>query len=286
MIYERLDNLGLVDITLSGVLGFLPKCASKGEIFVVFCLHIHNWWMTIFNACFTWNALLADFSSLIHASLLLIVWMSLSTKPRARWSFTGASIISILFLLQKFFTWWPTKHFAWSNRIDRGIPWFSKYICKKFITFSPLVLSYIHAVGYLEKRSIAARKYTGLPFSSKMGPSKSIWISWFGSTHGIWGENWLAGIVDLRFLPISVQCWHSVAFTICSRFMYVHQQCVAMQIIPQSPGWLAWISSISTSRSTFGFATVSSITHSRNVRVDISNLSGYTCWGLLNGFCL
>ena len=41
--YVRLDNLGLVEITLSGALGFWPKCASKGEIFVVFCLHIRNW---------------------------------------------------------------------------------------------------------------------------------------------------------------------------------------------------------------------------------------------------
>ena len=30
--YERLDNLGLSDYTLSGVLGFLLKCASKGEM--------------------------------------------------------------------------------------------------------------------------------------------------------------------------------------------------------------------------------------------------------------
>ena len=34
--YERLESLGLVEITLSGVLGFLPKCASTGEVFLFF----------------------------------------------------------------------------------------------------------------------------------------------------------------------------------------------------------------------------------------------------------
>ena len=32
---EWLDRLGLVEVTLSGVLGFLTKCASKGEVFFV-----------------------------------------------------------------------------------------------------------------------------------------------------------------------------------------------------------------------------------------------------------
>ena len=40
--YERLDNLGLVEITLSGVFDFRSKCALKGGTFFVFRLHIGN----------------------------------------------------------------------------------------------------------------------------------------------------------------------------------------------------------------------------------------------------
>ena len=89
--------------TLIGVLGFLPKCAFKGNIFVGFCLHIRNCWKTIFNACFTCNYFVADFSSLKHATIFLIVCINLSTSPIARWSSVGVSIVSALFLLQSFF---------------------------------------------------------------------------------------------------------------------------------------------------------------------------------------
>ena len=49
-----------------------------------------------------------------------------------------------------------------------------------------------------EKRSIGAKKYIPLPFSSKIGPPKSVWISWFGSTDSTWGRKCLAGITDLN----------------------------------------------------------------------------------------
>ena len=38
----------LVHILLSGVFGRLPKCASNGEIYNVFCLLIRNWFITEF----------------------------------------------------------------------------------------------------------------------------------------------------------------------------------------------------------------------------------------------
>ena len=55
--YERLDNLVVVEITLCGVLLFLLKCASKGEIFNVFCLQFRSYSTIVFNACFMCNEL-------------------------------------------------------------------------------------------------------------------------------------------------------------------------------------------------------------------------------------
>ena len=74
----------------------------------------------------------------------------------------------------------------------------------------------------------------------------------------MWGLNCLAGMIDLRFLPITKQGLHSGALTVSSRCRYGHQQCVAIHIILQVPGWLECISTISASRSTFGIVSFSS----------------------------
>ena len=139
--------------------------------------------------------------------------------------------------------------------MEWGIPWFSIYMSKKLRT---LAFSYIHRAGYFENRSIAVTKYTSAPFSSKIRLAKSICNSWFGSTHGIWDLKRLAGITDFKFLQIAVRDLHSVALTTSSRFIYGHQQCMAIQIIPHVPGWLACMSSIKASRNIFGIATFSS----------------------------
>ena len=46
------------------------------------------------------------------------------------------------------------------------------YMSRNLKTFGQLASSYIYAVGYLEKRSMASKKYTSLPFSSTIGPQK------------------------------------------------------------------------------------------------------------------
>ena len=43
--------------------------------------------------------------------------------------------------------------------MKRGIPWFSKFMSKNFGTLGPFSFSNIHAVGNLEKLSIAGSKY-------------------------------------------------------------------------------------------------------------------------------
>ena len=162
------------------------------------------------NACFMRNELVANFSSLIHANLFLNVCNSPSASPIARWSIILVSLISMWFVLQKFFTWYPIRHFAWSNQLEPCVQWLFMYMSKNFVALGPFSLSNIYAEGNLEKQSIAARKHSSLLFSSYRGPSKSICISWFGSAQGIWEWNCLAGITDLSFLQIAVLGIHSV----------------------------------------------------------------------------
>ena len=101
--YDRLDDLGVVLILLSGVFGFLPKCAWKGVTFVVFCLHIRNWYTIDFIASLIVNVLFL-LSNFMQPKRLLIVCIKRSTKPMALWSFTGAGSMLILCCLQKFLT--------------------------------------------------------------------------------------------------------------------------------------------------------------------------------------
>ena len=41
-LYLRLLGSGLVEILVSGVFAFLPKCASNGEILIVILRHIRS----------------------------------------------------------------------------------------------------------------------------------------------------------------------------------------------------------------------------------------------------
>ena len=56
---------------------------------------------------------------------------------------------------------------------------------QKIENIGTVCFSNLHVEGNLEKRSNAARKYFSYSFSSKIGPPKSICISWFRSAHGI-----------------------------------------------------------------------------------------------------
>ena len=62
-----------------------------------------------------------------------------------------------------------------------------------------------------------------------------------------------------RFLPIAVHGVHSNDLTIKLRFMYGRQQCVAKHIIPQVPGWIAFLSSNKAWWRNLGIATFSSM---------------------------
>ena len=132
------------------------------------------------------------------------------------------------------------KEFCWIQTSGTRYSMIFNKRVQKFYFLGPFGLLNIQAVGILEKRSIAARKYISCHFSSQIGPTISNFISWFGSAHCIWERNCLAGITDLRFLPIAEQVLYSLDLTIISPFMYGYQQCVAIHTIPHVPGWLAW----------------------------------------------
>ena len=144
--YERFDNLGVVQNTLIGILGFCPKCAFKGTVIVAFCLQIRNWWKMIFNACFMCNYFVADFSSLKHATIFLIVCINLSSSPIARWSSDGVSIVSALFLLQSFFTMSHKAFCLIQSDFKRYTILFNIHF-EKFRFFWAICLSNIHEMG-------------------------------------------------------------------------------------------------------------------------------------------
>ena len=138
-----------------------------------------------------WNKLVANFSSLIHASLFLIVCISLSTSPLALSLLLGASIIQNNSYFRESLIDFPQNIMldpnGWNGVFHYFQLTFSTYKIQNFSTLGPFALSIIHAVGNLEKRTIAAGKYFSCLFLSEVGQLQSICISWFGSAHGIWG---------------------------------------------------------------------------------------------------
>ena len=90
-------------------------------------------------------------------------------------------------------------------------------------------------------------KYCSMPFPLIIGPPKSIWISSFGSAHFGKGDQLQCGITDFRFLPISVQAFHSLAFASISRCIYGHQIFCASDSIAKLPGCVERMSAITAS---------------------------------------
>ena len=82
-------------------------------------------------------------------------------------------------------------------------------------------------------------------------------ISAFGSAHVMWGIIFLAGIFDLRFIPIAVQGLHSVDLII---IINVWSSAMCSQTNHnQISGWLGCKLSISASRKTLGIAIFSPV---------------------------
>ena len=169
-------------------------------------------------------------SGLMQPRRRFTVCINLSTNPIDRWSFAGANIILILFLLQNSFITFLVWHLAWSIRMDLGTPWIAMYFVRKCSMFVAFALLYNLSVGNLETLSIHARKYTSLPWPSSIGPSKSNCVSSFGSTHGFSGDHLVFGIMLLRFLPNSVHGRHVFDLLIRSLFMNGHHNLWASSV--------------------------------------------------------
>ena len=85
---------------LNSVFGNLPKCASNGDILVVFCLLQRRSRSIVLKH----NFIDVTFSSSsITPNLLLMVCIVRSTKPHPRWSPTGQNFCSMLLSEQNFF---------------------------------------------------------------------------------------------------------------------------------------------------------------------------------------
>ena len=229
-----------------GVFAGRPKCASKRDTLVAFFRHILNSCAICLSDCFMlkgrWFV-----SSLMQPSRRFTVCISLSTSPIDRWSFAGANIILILFLLQYSFITFPVWDLALSIRMDLGTPCIAMCFVKKCSMFVAFASLYSLSVGNLENLSMHARKYTSIPCPSSIGPPKSICISSFGSTHGFIGDHLVFGIMLLRLLPNSVHVRHVFDLLIGSLFMSGHHNLCANSVIPHAPGCVAWSTFITAS---------------------------------------
>ena len=101
--YNKFDDLVIVLFLLSGVFGFLPKCAWKSVKFVVVCFYIRNRYTINFIASLIVNVLFL-LSNFMQLKRLLIVCIKSSADPIALWLLAGAVIMLILSCLQKLLT--------------------------------------------------------------------------------------------------------------------------------------------------------------------------------------
>ena len=106
----------------NSVFGGLPKCASKGFIFVV-VLGLSLIDSLIFATIVARSDEDHNGSCSITAILRFIVWINISTIPVALWSPAGANISLIFLFLQKISNLRALNAWAWSHLSDRGMPW-------------------------------------------------------------------------------------------------------------------------------------------------------------------
>ena len=263
-------------ILVIGVFTGRPKCASKGDMLVAFFRHILSYCAICLSDCFMLKGRWVV-SSLMQPNRRFTVCISLSTSPIDLWSFAGANIILILFLLQNSFITFPAWHLAWSIRRYLGTPWIAMYLVRKCSMFVAFALLHSLSVGNLENLPMHGRKYTSLPWPSIIGPPKSISISLFGSTHGFSGDHLVFGIGLLRFLPNSVHGRHVFDLLMRSLFMNGHHRPVANSVIPNAPGCVACSTSITASFIALGIVSRLSRRMHRRSHLVVSSVCGFVC---------
>ena len=79
------------------------------------------------------------------------------------------------------------------------------YSSKNLLKFGPFAFSNTSIVGYFEKGQYMQESEYLDPFSVVMGPPKSMCVFSLGSEQFIKSFQFDAGLIGLRFLPISVQ---------------------------------------------------------------------------------
>ena len=126
-----------------------PKCASNGDILVAFFRQFLSSCAVCLSDCFMLKGCWFG-SNLMQPCLRFSVCINLSTSPIDRWSFAGANIILIMFLLQNTLTTLLVWQLAWSIRIDLGTSWIAMYFVRKCSIFVAFALLYSLKVGNLE----------------------------------------------------------------------------------------------------------------------------------------
>ena len=113
------------------------------------------------------------------------------------------------FSVENVLNFFPVKHRARYNLMVLRTPWLYMYLFKKLITFVPEALFIISANGYFEYLSTLVYEILFYTFFIKYWPTK-VYL-------------YFVGITDFKFIPISEQALHSLAFASISRWIYGHQ---------------------------------------------------------------
>ena len=203
------------------------------------------------------------------------ICVNLSTRPIAGWSLTGASIISMLVRSQKFFTWCSTFCSIKSNRTSIHVQ--NEYTCSKS-NIHVQKFCYIGTIRFV-KHTFSRKLRITIYCGEKVYFMAFVIVNWSTKINLYFliqfstkylAVELLGGKYCSRFLPIVVQGLHSVDLTIGSLFMYRHQKCVTIYIMPRVPGWPACKSSIKAFRKTDATRAHKKIPPLRmNVRVDL-----------------
>ena len=161
---------------LNCVFGRLPKCASNGDNFT-FSVCRYGVDILIILLSF-WRQIVIQRLLWCKQVYVFFVWISLSTRPFARWSLVGAAITSMIRSSQKFLICLPIWQRVWSKRMRRGTPCSFMELSRNFCMLFARACSQRSADENFGKLSINAEKWIPRFLLLSIGPQSRI-----ASTH-------------------------------------------------------------------------------------------------------
>ena len=153
-----------------------------------------------------------------------------STRPVGVWIYGVPYTILINLFRQKFLNRRPVKAVALSVFMVFGISFKLQYCSRNFVAVSPSVVLHRLAAGHLLYLSMES-KIKNLRFWSEIGPTKSNWISSFGTFSGGRLFCSVLGMLSLMFFPENLHGMQLSHFRCIASVNLGHQNCFADKVI-------------------------------------------------------